>query len=259
MDDGLLRGRVAIITGGGSGIGAATARRLARSGVEVVIAGRRRKPLETLADELRDHGGRSHAVVADLTDEAQARRVVATAMAELGRLDYAVNAAGAAAVGPLVETDESTFDGVLAANVKTTWTAMKHEIAAMTTGGGGAIVNVASRAGLTGTPGGSVYSAAKHAVVGLTRSAALETAGAGIRINVVCPGPTRTDQFTRIVEQMTPPIPVKQATTAMGAKLPLGRIAEPEEIAEAITWLLGPQASFMTGAAIPVDGGAGAG
>lgn len=254
-----LTGLVAVVTGGGSGIGAACAQLLARRGVSVVVAGRRPAPLDAVVAAIRADGGRALAVPADLTREDDARALVDRAVKDLGRLDLAINAAGAVAVGSLVDLDEATFDGVLAANLKATWLAMKYQIPAMRESGGGAIVNVSSRAGLVGTSNGAAYSAAKHAIIGLTKSAALETANLGIRINAVCPGPTRTEQFDRIVKQVMPDSSVGDAAAYFGSKLPLGRIADPAEVAATAVWLLGPDASFITGSAVPVDGGSGAG
>lgn len=254
-----LKGRVAVVVGGGSGIGRATAELLAQHGVSVTVAGRRQEPLDDTVAAIRDAGGQAIGVSADLTRDADARTVVDRTVEEFGRLELSVNAAGSVGVGQLVDTDETVFDDVIAANVKSTWLAMKYEIPAIAGSGGGAIVNVSSRAGLVGTVNGSVYSAAKHAVIGLTKSAALEVAGAGIRVNAVCPGPTRTEQFERIIELAMPGASADAAATQLGAKLPLGRIAQPGEIAAAVVWLLGPGATFITGAAVPVDGGGGAG
>jgi NAD(P)-dependent dehydrogenase (short-subunit alcohol dehydrogenase family) len=249
-----VNGSVAIVAGGGSGIGRATAELLASRGAKVVVAGRRKERLEEVAAATG-----AVAVQADLEREADAIALVRCTLDELGRLDYAVNAAGAAAVGTLADTEEADFDRVMAANAKSCWLALKHEIPAIAESGGGAIVNVASRAGLVGVAHGSIYSAAKHAVVGLTRSAALETAALGIRVNAVCPGPTLTDQFDGIVAKAMPGASRGEAAAALGSKIPLGRVATPDEIAATIVWLLGPHASFLTGAAVPVDGGSGAG
>jgi len=254
-----FEGQVAVVTGGGSGIGRATALLLARRGASVVVAGRRKALLDEVVLTILEQGGVAVAERADLTRDADAQAVVRRAVEEFGRLNIAVNAAGFAGVGTLVDTDERTFDAVIAANLKATWLAMKYQISAIAAARGGAIVNVSSRSGLVGTPKGSAYSAAKHGVIGLTKSAALETGSLGIRINAVCPGTTRTMQFDSIVEQAMPGMSPEDAATMFGSKLPLGRIADPVEIATAIVWLLGPGASFITGAALPVDGGSGAG
>jgi len=254
-----FEGQVAVVTGGGSGIGRATALLLARRGASVVVAGRRKALLDEVVLTILEQGGVAVAERADLTRDADAQAVVRRAVEEFGRLNIAVNAAGFAGVGTLVDTDERTFDAVIAANLKATWLAMKYQISAIAAARGGAIVNVSSRSGLVGTPKGSAYIAAKHGVIGLTKSAALETGSLGIRINAVSPGTTRTMQFDSIVEQAMPGMSPDDAATMFGSKLPLGRIADPVEIATAIVWLLGPGASFITGAALPVDGGSGAG
>jgi NAD(P)-dependent dehydrogenase (short-subunit alcohol dehydrogenase family) len=251
--------KVAIVTGGGTGIGRATAELLASNGAVVVVAGRRAQPLDDVVEAVTGAGGRALAMVADLAQETDAQAVVRRTMDEFGRLDYAVNAAGSAAVGTVVDSTKEDFDDVVRANVKTAWLAMKHEIPTIAETGGGAIVNVASRAGLAGVAYGALYSAAKHAVIGLTKSAALENAALGVRINAICPGPTLTDQFDGIIAKAMPGATRDEAAAALGAKIPLGRVASPEEIATAIVWLLGPSAAFVTGAAIPVDGGSGAG
>jgi NAD(P)-dependent dehydrogenase (short-subunit alcohol dehydrogenase family) len=249
---------VAVVTGATSGIGGACARRLAGQGVDLVLAGRSRSAMDSVVEAVERIGATAIAVIGDLTREEDARELAA-AVARLGRLDYAINAAGAVAVGPLVDLGAEEFDSVIAANLKATFLSMKHEIPAIAATGGGAIVNVSSRAGLVGTPGGAAYSAAKHGVVGLTKSAALEAAPLGIRINALCPGPTGTAQFERIVGRLMPDVPTAAAAAEFGAKLPLGRIATADEIAGSAVWLLGPDAAFMTGAAVPVDGGSGAG
>jgi NAD(P)-dependent dehydrogenase (short-subunit alcohol dehydrogenase family) len=254
-----LSGKVAIVTGGGTGIGRACALMLAQSGAAVVVAGRRGAPLDDVVRAVQERGGTALAVAADLRHDADARSVVQRALDGFGRLDLAVNAAGGVGVGALVDTEEAEFDDMVAASLKTTFLALRHEIPAIAAAGGGAVVNVSSRAGLAGVANGSAYSAAKHGVIGLTKSAALETAALGIRVNAVCPGPTRTDQFERIVEQIVPGVPMDAAAAEFGGKLPLGRIARPEEVAATVLWLLGPAASFVTGTTVAVDGGGGAG
>jgi NAD(P)-dependent dehydrogenase (short-subunit alcohol dehydrogenase family) len=252
-------GSVAVITGAGSGIGRACARLLARQGASVVLAGRTETSLAAAAAAVVSEGGRAVQVVADLTREGDARAVVAAAVDGLGRLDLAVNAAGSVAVGPLTELDEAEFDAVLAANLRTTWLALKYEIPAIAASGGGAVVNVSSRAGLVGVPGGAAYSAAKHGVVGLTRSAALEAGPLGVRVNAICPGPIRTEQFERIAARIMPGVPSDEVAAQFGEKLPLGRIGTAEEVAAAVAWILSDAAGFMTGAAVALDGGSGAG
>lgn len=253
-----LDGKVAVITGGGSGIGRATAIALAQQGAQIVVAGRRIEPLHEMVHVVRSTGRSALAVQTDLSDETAADALIGRVISDFGQLDVAVNAAGAIGVGPLIETSETLFDDVMSANVKTTWLAMKYQIPAMAQTGG-AIVNVSSGAGLGGTRHGSVYSAAKHAVIGLTKSAALEAAEYHIRVNAVCPGPTSTEQFDRFVEVVMPGQSPAEAAKLLGAQIPLGRMAEPVDIAAAIVWLAGPASGFMTGAAVPVDGGSSAG
>lgn len=255
----VFSGKVVLVTGGGSGIGAAAARHLAGLGASVLVAGRRMEALTETVAVIAADGGRATAVQADLSVERDAEAMVATAVAAYGRLDFAVNAAGAAGVGTAAESDMALFDRMIDANLKSAWLAMKYEIPAIVAAGGGAIVNIASRAGLVGTAHGALYSAAKHAVLGLTKSAALEAAASGVRINALCPGPTRTAQFDRIVEAAMPGMSIADAVAMFGAKLPLGRIADPDEIAQAAAWMLSPATAFMTGAAVPLDGGSGAG
>lgn len=250
-----LEGKTCLVTGGGSGIGAATAKLLAKKGAYVVVGGRRPAPLNAVVDEIRRDGGTALAVRADLSVATGAEAAVAAVINAYGQLNFAVNAAGAAAVGTVVDSTEALFNDVIDANLKTAWLGMKYQIPAIAAAGGGAIVNLSSVAGLGGTPHGSIYSAAKHAVIGLTKSAALEYAAQNIRINVVCPGTTRTEQFDGIVQQVMGDMSVDEAADMMGKKYPLGRIAQPEDIAGTIAWLLSPAAAFMTGSTIVIDGG----
>ncbi|MER5348481.1 SDR family oxidoreductase [Streptomyces mirabilis] len=254
-----LNGKVAVVTGGGTGIGRASALLLAREGASVVVAGRRSANLHEVVGLIEGPGGHAMAHAADLTEESAVEALMRCAVGTYGRLDIAVNAASSAGVSTLVESNEALFAKMMNSNVKATWLAMKHQISASAGAGGGAVVNVSSRADLTGTAGGSLYSAAKHAVIGLTKSAALEAAARHVRVNAVCPGPTRREQFDTIVRQAAPGKSSDEAAELFGSKLPMGRIAHPEEIAAAIVWLAGPAANFLTGTAIPVDGGSGAG
>ena len=252
-------GKVVLVTGGGSGIGRSAALELARLGANVIVAGRRLAPLEAVVGVILAAGGSASATVCDLSLAHDAEHMIQSIIARNGGLDMAVNAVGAAGVGTTVDTSEDLFDSLVAVNFKAVWLALKFQIPAIALRGGGAVVNVSSRAGLVGTAFGAVYSATKHAVLGLTKSAALEAGPLNIRINAVCPGPTRTAQFEHIVGLAMPGCGADEAAAIFGKKLPLGRIARPDEIAAAITWLLSDAASFVTGAAIEVDGGSGAG
>jgi NAD(P)-dependent dehydrogenase (short-subunit alcohol dehydrogenase family) len=254
-----FEGKACLVTGGGSGIGAATAVLLASQGMRIMVSGRREDALDRTVDEIRNGGGIAFAHQADMGVTENANAAVRAAMLQFGSLNFAVNAAGAAAVGTLVDSDETLFDEVINANLRSAWLSMKYEIPAIAEAGGGAIVNVSSTAGLSGTPHGSIYSAAKHGVIGLTKSAALEVAAQNIRINAVCPGTTRTEQFDGIIEKAMSGMSSDEAAEMLGKKYPLGRIAQPNEIAGAIAWLLSPAASFVTGTAMVVDGGKGAG
>ncbi|MEU9348498.1 glucose 1-dehydrogenase [Streptomyces sp. NPDC048278] len=255
-----LRGKTAIVTGGGSGIGRATALRLARHGVALVLAGRRADALAAVAEEVREGGGTAIEVTADLTREAEAARVAEEAVREFGAVHLAVNSAGGGrGLKPVDGYAEAAFDEIMQLNVKTAWLSMKYQIPRMRDAGGGAIVNVSSLQGLRGVRNASAYSAAKHAVVGLTKSAALEVSGDGIRVNVVCPGPVRTSQFEEILAERMPGVPADEAEKRFAALFPLGRIAEPDEVAATIVWLLGADSGYVTGSVIPVDGGATAG
>lgn len=231
-----LAGRVALVTGGGSGIGAATVELLRARGATVIAA------------DL--HAGDGTEVL-DVTHEAAVDALVAGIVERHGRLDLAANVAGTPGVYAEV-ADSSTDDwrATLAVNLDGVYFCMRAELRAMRAGGGGgAIVNVASSAGRMGVPGLSAYSASKHAVLGLTKSAALEEARRGIRVNAVCPGSVRTDMLRGFVGGD------EELLEKMGRRSPMGRLGEPEEIAAAIVWLLSDDAAFVTGSTVDPDGG----
>src|ERR671919_735746 len=233
--------KVAIVTGGGSGIGRATAVALAKEeGAKVVIAARREKEGNGTVHLVKEAGGDGIFVRTDVTSEDDVRALVEKAVKEYGGLDYAFNNAGIEeTMTPLVEQTSNAFDQIMNVNVKGVWLSMKHEIPQMIRTGGGAIVNTSSMAGIMGFPQTPIYVASKHAVLGLTKSAALEYAKSGIRINAVAPGGVETDMSRRtgVVEH------------------PIGRIADPKEIANAVVWLLSDKASFVLGHTLLVDGG----
>lgn len=241
---------VALVTGAGSGIGRAVALRLARDGARVACADVDEKAATRVADEILDAKGAAVAVAADVSLDADARRMVARAVDEWGRLDVAVNNAGVeGAQASVHEYPEAEWDRVIAVNLKGVWLGMRHEIPAMLANGGGAVVNVASVLGLVGFPGASAYAAAKHGVIGLTKSAALEYAKHGVRVNAVCPGFVETPMVTRVVDAREGLRPRIVGTH------PIGRFGKPEEVADAIAFLASDAAAFVTGAALPVDGG----
>lgn len=241
-----LSGKVAVVTGAGTGIGACCALELARLGASVVLAGRRAEPLDDVVHKIVAGAGSALAIAADVTSEAAMENLVAQTLQRFGRLDFAVNSAGVGHNGPVLETDAAAFDRVMKTNVFGTFFAMRAELKAMLATGGGAIVNVASIAGVRGFPNLSAYAASKHAVVGLTRSAALEYATRGIRINAIAPGTTDTELLARL------PGPVRDKLAAATA---MQRLAMPGEIARGILYLL-LDATYSTGMVLSADGGA---
>lgn len=245
-----LEGKVALVTGGGSGIGRASALALAKAGAAVAVAGRRRDALDETVRQIRAAGGTATAHRADVSREEDVRRLVNEVVTLHGGLDIAFNNAGVEGTyGPITELTESDFDLVFDANVRGTWLALKHQIPALRARGGGSIINNASVAGVIGLPNLSLYSATKHAVIGLTKVAALETAGDGIRVNVVAPGAVETDMYERVTGGQA------QFKQGLAAAHPLGRVGQPEEIAQAVLWLASPGATFVTGHTLLADGG----
>jgi len=239
--------KVAIVTGGNSGIGRATAVALAKEGVKVVIAARREKEGEETARLVKEAGSDGIFVKTDVTNEDDIKALVEKTVQVYGKVDYALNNAGLyEAQTTLVEERSSNFDKIMNVNVKGVWLCMKYEIPQMIKNGGGAIVNMSSGAGVLGIPQTPIYVASKHAVLGLTKSAAIGYAKSGIRINAVAPGVVKTDMISSID---------KQFMETLKSMHPIGRIADPEEIAEAVVWLLSDRASFVLGHTLLVDGG----
>jgi NAD(P)-dependent dehydrogenase (short-subunit alcohol dehydrogenase family) len=245
-----LRGKTALVTGGTSGIGRITALALAEAGVNVAITGRRAEEGAQVAGEIKSRGVKSAFIRGDITDEAHLAKAVAEAKALTGKLNLAFNNAGVELAG--FEVTASTVDQykkVFDTNVLGVLLSLKHEIPALLASGGGAIVNNASVAGTVGMPGVSVYIASKHAVLGLTKSAALEVARKGIRINSVSPAMIETDMMDRFTGGSA-------ETVAQFANMhPIGRVGKPQEIAQPVLFLLSDAASFITGHNLLIDGG----
>jgi len=247
----LLSGQVALVTGAANGIGRATAQAFAQQGVKVVVSDVDAKGGEATVELIRAAGGDATFIRCDVTRDAEVKALVEGTVAAYGRLDYAFNNAGIEIEkGKLADGEESEFDAIMGVNVKGVWLCMKHQIPVMLEQGGGAIVNTASVAGLGAAPKMSIYAASKHAVIGLTKSAAIEYAKKKIRVNAVCPAVIDTDMFRRAYEADP-----KKAEFA-AAMHPVGRVGRVEEIASAVLYLCSDHAGFTTGIALPVDGGA---
>ncbi len=247
---GLVEGKVALITGGSTGIGRACAQIFVREGAQVAVADVNVEDAEETVRLIQDAGGEAVFIRTDVSKAADVEAMVKTVIKTYGRLDCAFNNAGIE--GEVRSTQEyagATWDRVIAINLKGVWLSMKAEIQHMLSRGGGAIVNTASAAGLVAVPDMSAYVAAKHGVVGLTKTAALEYAKAGIRVNAVCPGGVDTPMLRRVFTNNPP------AAEAVAAAEPVGRLAQPAEIGEAVVWLCSEAASFVTGHPMVVDGG----
>lgn len=244
---GLLEGRVAIVTGASRGIGAATAHAFADAGATVVLASRDDEQLEATAEQIRQAGGETLAVATDVTDPAAVERLVGRTLVAYGRLDVAFNNASQGhQPTPLADLSVEEFDRALSVNARGVFLAMRYEIATMLTSGGGAIVNMSSTAGLRGVRGIAGYLAGKHAILALTKAAALDYGAHGIRVNAVAPGPIATHRLDHLDER---------TLSGITAGIPVGRLGQPEEVAAAVTWLCSDKASFISGATIPIDGG----
>src|SRR5215469_251178 len=249
---GMLEGKSALVTGGGGGIGRATALSFAREGARVAVADLMSEAAGETVALVNAAGGQAISLSGDMSKDADVSAMIKAVVGAYGRLDCAFNNAGIAgwqvdAGGKkTAEWSEEAFDRMIAINLKGVWLCMRHELPQMQAQGGGAIVNTGSIAGLVGLPTSSAYVAAKHGVVGLTKTAALEYAEANIRVNAVCPGYIRTRMTDSVMQSRG---------DAILAQTPLKRMGSPEEIAEMVVWLCSERASYVTGAAYNVDGG----
>ena len=247
---GRLDGKIALITGAGSGIGRASALTFAREGAKVAVADKQVDGGQETVRMVEAVGGTASFIEVDVSDATSVEAMVNATVETYGRIDCAYNNAGIEGqVAPTDSYADDMFDKVIAVNLTGVWLCMKYEIPRLLEQGGGAIVNTASGAGLIGVAGLSAYVASKHGVIGLTKTAALEYAKSGIRVNAVCPGLIQTP----MVERLTADQP--QLGEALVAMEPVGRTGRPEEIAESVVWLCSDAASFVTGHAMSVDGG----
>lgn len=246
-----LSGKVAIVTGASSGMGAETARWFARAGASVVLADINETLLKSVTAELTEAGLAAVAVPCDVADEEQISGAVETAAREFGRLDYAFNAAGIhVPAADIADEDAKHFDRINSVNLRGIWAAMKHELSIMRRqDSGGAIVNCSSIGGLIGNPGLAAYDATKFGIIGLTKSVALDYAARGVRVNVICPGTIDTPMVRTQVDEGV------FSMDGLRDGVPMRRIGTPDEIASVVLWLCSSGASFITGVALPVDGG----
>lgn len=241
--------QIVLITGALTGIGRAAALAFAREGASVVVSGRQDAEGKALEAELAGLGAKAAFIRADVRHEDEVRNLIDKTVARFGRLDVAVNAAGTEGKpGPVTEQTAETYAATFDTNVLGTLLSMKHELRIMLPQGSGSIINLSSTYGHEGGKGASLYAASKHAVEGLTKSAALEAAPSGVRVNAVAPGPTETAMLNRFTG-------TAERKAALASSVPLGRVAEPEEIARVIVFVASKAASFLTGQIVTVDGG----
>ncbi|ADB38214.1 glucose 1-dehydrogenase [Spirosoma linguale] len=246
----LFAGKVAFVTGAGTGIGRATALAFSSRGASVVIADVAEETLQETAQLIEKQGGHSLAVVCDVTQEKQIKMALDKAIDTFGRLDYAFNNAGVEQPkAPLADIEVAEWDRIINTDLRSMFLCMKHEIPLLLSQGGGAIVNTSSGAGVKGIEGQTAYAAAKHGIIGLTKSAALDYAAQNIRINAVCPGFIDTPMMDRFSGG------TEEGRHEVISQEPIGRAGKPEEIADAVIWLCSEASSFIVGHALVVDGG----
>ncbi|EPG67625.1 glucose 1-dehydrogenase [Leptospira wolffii] len=249
-----MKGKVALVTGGNTGIGKAIVLEFAARGAKVLFCARREEEGRKVEEEVRRSGGEAKFFVCDVSNDSQVKEFVGKAEALFGGLDFAVNNAAVGGLAlPLHEYPEKVWDKVIGVDLKGVWLCMKHQIESLLKRGGGSIVNISSIAGLVGADWKvAPYAAAKHGVVGLSKSAALEYADKKIRVNAVCPGFIRTEMLEGLFHSSPDPEEAERKITLLH---PIRRLSEPEEVAKAAVWLCSDEASFVTGVALPVDGG----
>lgn len=249
-----MTGKTALVTGGGSGIGRSTAVAFGAAGANVVVADVDEGGGKETVALIEAAQGKAMFVTADVSKASDVESMVNATVAAYGSLDCAFNNAGVqGALSQTAECTEENWDLITGINLKGVWLCMKYEIAQMLKNGGGAIVNNSSNFGLVGSVGMPAYSAAKHGLIGLTKTAALEYARSGIRVNAVCPGPVQTPLVDKVLSAQ--PELADSIIDSIREREPIGRFGQPEEIATAVVWLCSPEASFVVGAILPVDGG----
>lgn len=247
-----LKGKVALITGGGTGIGRACARLFAREGARVALAGRRRAPLDAAVKEITAAGGEALAVECDVMSRTHVEKAIRATVDKFGGLHCLVNNAGALLVGSVEQTSEEDWGRVIGTNLTGTFLVSRAALPELRRSGGSTIVNIASVLGLVGLKDRAAYTASKSGVVGLTRAMAMDHAAEGIRVNCVCPALVETDMVRGLFEQLADPQAAVRSRLAM---LPLGRLGKPEDVANMVLFLASEESSWLTGAALPLDGG----